>query len=111
MCSFSVQFKAKGRKIRHELFNFKNEADKMHFKRETSVPGSLSYGFRNSTNFTASSNTFFRNLKKGFYKCFHKIRIRDEPRKLYGDRIVQTILQVKKSVETLKHDCECKIGQ
>ena len=100
ICKFSIQFHSIKRKDRQEFFDFRNEGDKLHFKRETNVPGALSSWF-NSECFMPSCTFFFRHLKKICFKCFHKIRIRDEPKKLKGDKITQTILDVQKKLKLM----------
>ena len=86
---FNLLYDNLGRKIRREIFPYKNLYSQNKVKEETSIPGSLSESFSKTGIFDANAKGFFKNLKSKIQKCFKKIRIKTGNNKIQGNEGLQ----------------------
>ena len=61
--------------------------------------------FFNTKSFETSCNKFFKSLNKKLHKCFQKIRSKNVPQKMYGDRIIQSLLEIQSRLSNIKSNC------
>ena len=106
---FSIKFSRKPRKIRSEHFMFKCQESKKRFLNETNSRKLLSSSFHDKQSFLKCSETFFKSLDRTFHKCFQKVRIRNGPRKTYGDESIQNKLNLKTKLKIFLSNNKCDI--
>ena len=110
-CKFSIIFNRKSNQVRNEHFIFKCNESKKAFFDETNSTKLLTSSFKDQQDFLKSSKSFFKNLNRIFQKCFKKIRIRNGPRKTYGNEIIQEKMDLKTKLKTFLLNNKCKVAQ
>lgn len=108
---FGLLFNRKARKIRKEVFQYKNEERKKTFKEKTSTESILSSSFTTTGIFSVNANIFFRNLKKTIQSCFKKIRIKTGRTKILGQTELQAKLKSKAEMKIFLKNNKCNIAK
>ena len=92
------------------FFNFKDEAGKVLFQRETSTSSDLSSCFTKGKSFGASCKSFMTELRKKFHKCFNKIRVKAGGRKASGNKFLQSRLNAQVQINQLLKSSQCPVS-
>ena len=110
---FSILFDHKPKKIRKELFNFKDKEGQAAFLKETDSTELLSSSFFSNRSFPHNAKIFFKNLNMCIQKCFTKIRITYGGKNGFkvGECPILDNMKLKTELKIFLKNCSCPIGR
>lgn len=106
-----IKFDKLSRRVKREIFQYKNEESKKAFMEATSNNNSLSSAFSTTGISATNAKIFFRTLKRKISECFKKVKIKTGSKKCYGNQELQKKLKLKADIRIYIKNCKCNIAK